>query len=98
MNYKNRKRIKILERDNWKCRRCGEPLFMTYNKDDRTYKVMKSYKSGKRRAVFHHIVHKQDGGTDRIDNLISSCKRCETEYHREDNKKREEMKSVSSSM
>lgn len=68
------KTIKILERDNWTCQRCGNPLHVK--------KTKQGFINGVSRiAIKHHIVHRCDGGTNTVDNLMSSCKLCERTYH-----------------
>lgn len=34
-----------------------------------------------RDAIFHHIKHKSNGGSDKPENLLLTCEPCEKKYH-----------------
>jgi hypothetical protein len=65
MSFKTK--LAVLERDQWKCQRCGCDL----------YYAMSYKKNGSRKAHVHHVIYKSKGGTYTVDNLISTCWPCE---------------------
>lgn len=68
------KRTLLLEAANYKCERCGHDLLKPRESRRKNPK--------KRRFVFHHIIDKKYGGTNKSSNLLVSCINCERAYHK----------------
>ena len=80
MSVKQQIRKEIFEENNGKCQRCKCDLYLYKNgKDTRN----------KKKAHFHHIIHRSDGGTDTKENLLLTCWDCEKSFdHNNKNKPR----------
>lgn len=55
-------RLKVLDRDAWRCGYCGVDLVSTTG--------------SKNSATVEHILAKANGGTDAMDNLMACCLEC----------------------
>lgn len=58
----NRMRKNVLERDGWRCMYCGVDLIESTGH--------------KNSATADHIIAKENGGEDRLDNLVAACLEC----------------------
>lgn len=69
----SRKQIKIivLSSCGYRCERCGIKLH--------PYRKTKDAE----RAIFHHIQHRCEGGSNSPENLMATCKKCEKKSHRQ---------------
>ena len=72
MSIKYHTKLQLLKKAGWKCERCGIEVYL----DKR-----KSKDKNARRAHFHHIIHRANGGSDSAENLLVTCWQCELEYH-----------------
>ena len=83
------KRLKIYERDGWRCVYCGceveeheavwESLKIRYPlKGGKSYQIQMSLTKERRDriAVLDHVVPKSKGGSSRYDNLVTACWLC----------------------
>ena len=69
---RTKNKLAVLIRDGFLCQRCGRRLYLR-----------KSHKQpGDVKAHIHHIIHKEDGGDDSVDNMISTCWPCECRAHK----------------
>lgn len=64
-----RLRAKVLSRDNQTCQDCG-------------YTVEVPAPRGVKKLAVHHVVDRNEGGTDDPTNLITLCQACHIEAHR----------------
>ena len=68
------RRIRLAEKYGANCMKCGCPLHIE--------KYDKYYVEGvTRRAKSHHMVHRKNNGSDRLENLELRCLLCEMESH-----------------
>jgi 5-methylcytosine-specific restriction endonuclease McrA len=75
MSTGRHKRLKVLQRDKFICQKCGVRLYLnrTNPRKDREY------------GVCHHIVHRTDGGSDGLYNMVARCEPCERAEHGQPN-------------
>lgn len=72
MGIRNEIKIAVLDRDGWRCVRCGCKLY--YRRSYRRSDDM-------RRAHMHHVKSPKKGGGNGPDNLQSTCWPCECKHH-----------------
>jgi len=83
MGLSRKQKIKILERQNMKCKVCGRIITLDAMRLRDWNQVLGHYpdKSVPSQAKFHHLKWRFNGGSDNPHNIIALCGRCHAKAH-----------------
>jgi hypothetical protein len=71
--YQYRRRIRLFERDKWRCRYCARRV---YDPDDRLASLIEGQQPND--ATVDHVLPRSRGGKDTDSNRVTACRRCNT--------------------